>query len=613
MGDALRPSDDEFSEVLQQSLKIWTSYLGTGDKQGLIPRQAINMRPLVSQTPPFLGHGLASNETISFACEENKSQDILHINGRSTWKTSKGICDLPPKVLPKQLLLAVDRQISVELSEDAPLSDWPGVQGLSGYDEGNYLSVLYFAWAYILSARWVELLNRSADHECHMGYTTDRIEGRLPQPNNQSLVQIDIGHDASEEEVRWWQAILGSDEGWDATVKYNGHVYLSPWSISAKKAGFNLATKDFLSAMSEPPSSETALNYLSRFCVRHHLYAQCSVALAGVLFIPFLGEGPISLPLPRQASRPELTHRVNGSPVSIPDLLAEHNELLPKYMTLSCNIWGLRSILYSTFFNPDIECNLVSAWLNPAFAILNSISPNELGPFLATRKPLLGPLWLGAILTGPATKILRDMRTGMVAFDLAASAWVKTAQTFLTSKMGTSDGESIRRDDECRLSFITACEGHDRPPIWPWKPFGSTPICDTDLGVRHHVQCAHCLEYESWEWMLTNDDSIRDFRKDNSESTDQTPHSAPNMTPAALSDYKYDFFTQTHSEGSTCGIFGWLRGTGYPLSEKPIYQHSWVDLESSDEEEEPDDAESDVEKHRSAKKKHVDTWLDGIE
>lgn len=147
-----------------------------------------------------------------------------------------------------------------------------------------------------------------------------------------------------------------------------------------------MATKDVLSAISEPPSSETALNYLSRFCVHHRLYAQCSVALAGVLFIPFLGKGTLSLPLPRQASQSELTHRINGSPVSIPDLLAEHTELLPRYMTLSSSPQALRSILCSTFFNPDIECNLVSAWLNPALAILNSISPNELGPFFGKSK-----------------------------------------------------------------------------------------------------------------------------------------------------------------------------------------------------------------------------------
>jgi hypothetical protein len=36
-------------------------------------------------------------------------------------------------------------------------------------------------------------------------------------------------------------------------------------------------------------------------------------------------------------------------------------------------------------------------------------------------------------------------------------------------------------------------------------------------------------------------------------------------------------------------------------------------LESTDEEEEPDDEESDVEKHWGPKKKHVESWLGGIE
>ncbi|KAJ5124396.1 uncharacterized protein N7515_008221 [Penicillium bovifimosum] len=533
MGDALRPGDDEFSQVLQESLKTWTSYLATENKQHLLPRQAINMRPLVSQTPSFLGDGIASSdETISFACEEKESaqgKGSLVVNGRSTWRTSEGICDLQAKVLPKQLLLAVGSRLNVELSEDSPLSDWPGVQGLSGYDKGNYLSVLYFAWAYIISARWVELLGRSADHECHMGYTSDGMEGPLPQSDNQPMVEIDIGDDACEEEVLWWRAILCSNDGWDATVKYNGQVYLSPWSISSKKRGFNLATKGFLGAKSEAPLSEVALNYLSRFCVHHRLYAQCSVALAGVLYIPFLRGRTVSLPLLRQASRLELTQCVGGSPVSIPDLLIELNELLPKYMTLSSNTWGLRSLLCSTFFNPVIECNLVSAWLNPAFAIIESISPrkNELAAFLANRNPLLGTLWLGAILTDLAKTVLRDIRAGMTALDLPASAWATTIQTFMTCNMGTSNGESIRRDDECRLLFITACEGHDRPPIWPWKPFGDTQLCDTDLTVRQHAQCFHCLEYESWEWILANGHTIQDFGKDNIKTPSQTAHHPP--------------------------------------------------------------------------------------
>lgn len=180
-----------------------------------------------------------------------------------------------------------------------------------------------------------------------------------PLSNEQSTVQIDLGEDACVEEVLWWRTILCSDNGWDATTKYNGHVYLSPWSVSAKHAGLTV-TQAFVGAKPKPPSSVTALKYLSRFCAHHHLYAQCSVALAGVLYAPFMRR-TIFLPFLKQITRQERKEPVDDSSVSIPDLLNDLNELLPKYMTLSSNTWGLRSLLCSTFFNPDIECNLVSA------------------------------------------------------------------------------------------------------------------------------------------------------------------------------------------------------------------------------------------------------------
>ncbi|KAJ5505033.1 hypothetical protein N7463_007907 [Penicillium fimorum] len=577
MGDALRPGDDKFSRVLKESLKTWASYLATENKQHLLPRQAINMRPLVSQTPPFLGDGIASSdETTSFACEEKEStqeKGSLVVNGRSIWRTSDGICDLQPKVLPKKLLLAVGSRLHVELSEDF-LSDYPGVQGLSGYDKGNYLSVLYFAWAYIISTRWVELLGRSADHECNMGYTLDRMDGPLPQSGNQPMVEIDIGDDPCEEEVLWWRAILCSNDGWDATAKYNGN--------------------DLLGNKSEAPLSGAALNYLSRFCVHHRLCAQCSVALAGVLYIPFLRGRTVSLPLLRQASRLEPTQCVGGSPVSIPDLLFERNELLPKYMTLSPNTWV-------------IECNLVNAWLNPAFAIIDSIShrKNELAAFLANRIPLLGTLWLGEILTDLAKTILRDIQAGMTALDLSGSAWATTTQTFMTCNMGTSNGESIRRDDECRLLFITACEGRDRPPIRPWKPFGDTQLCDTDLT---NTNLGNGYWRIAVQFRISRKIILRPLTKQ------RIPLSPTSHILTALNDYNYDFSSQSLSEVATRGIFEWLRLTGYPRCEKSLYQHSWIDLEGTDEEEEPDDAESDAEKYWShPKKTHVESWLDGIE
>jgi hypothetical protein len=82
-----------------------------------------------------------------------------------------------------------------------------------------------------------------------------------------------------------------------------------------------------------------------------------------------------------------------------------------------------------------------------------------------------------------------------------------------------------------------------------------------------------------------------------------------NKPLARLDDYNYDFYSQSLSEGTSRGIFEWLRSTGYPRNERPIYQHSWLDLEGTDEEEGFDDAESDVEKKWSPKRRHVESWL----
>ncbi|KAJ5887828.1 hypothetical protein N7495_007869 [Penicillium taxi] len=110
MGDAVRPSDDQYSQALQDSFKTWSSYLDAS-KDNLLPHHAIELRHLVNQTPPFLG-GLASlNKTTSFAYEEKQSpqsKGSLLINGRSTWRTSEGNCDSKLKVMSKQLVLAVD-------------------------------------------------------------------------------------------------------------------------------------------------------------------------------------------------------------------------------------------------------------------------------------------------------------------------------------------------------------------------------------------------------------------------------------------------------------------------------------------------------------------------
>lgn len=100
-------------------------------------------------------------------------------------------------------------------------------------------------------------------------------------------------------------------------------------------------------------------------------------------------------------------------------------------------------------------------------------------------------------------------------------------------------------------------------------------------------------------------------RRRNVPPPQETSSSRCAETPAVCRDFKHDLLSESLSEGATRGVFGWLRANGYPLSERDIYQHSWIDLEST--EDELDDDESDMEIHRSPKSRDVEGWLEGIE
>lgn len=277
--------------------------------------------------------------------------------------------------MPLDILLAVPNPLTVHISDFAPLADWPGIQGLPEYDEGNYLTVLFLAWAYILSARWAESLHYASDHYCTSIYkkkTCPPLSSRLHQ------VEIDIGTDIDTAEASWWEAILPPDKGWEIATDYNHktYLYLSPWSVSLSDTVYIRTTRSHSFATDTgPPSSNMALQYLARFCSRYRLHGQCSIALAATLYIPFLNGRSVSLPLPKQALPSQLSTPFQSAHFS--DLVLEYGTTLTRYMMLSCNIWDMRSSLCSTFFNVEVECNLVNAWLNPAFAIIDPLIEDE--------------------------------------------------------------------------------------------------------------------------------------------------------------------------------------------------------------------------------------------
>ncbi|PYH80478.1 hypothetical protein BO82DRAFT_433275 [Aspergillus uvarum CBS 121591] len=567
MDDPLRPNKADYDRVLFQRFQAWSSYLEFPDASSLLPWECFNLKGLLQRMPSFLGCSLLFEDArIPLSLVEKGSREGqygLISSCRSIWRTtaSPEQCSLKPKALPTQLVVGVQSSLSVYLSDSAPLTEWPGTRGISGQDEGNYLAVLFLAWAYILSARWAELMERVP------GCRTEdcQLDGK---PNDQYAAVIGLGYPADSDEAGWWAAILSGSHH-SGTVEHNQRTYLSPWSVRIAETS-RIAVADYCPSVAgierpPPPSSCTALGYLSRLCARHRLYGQCSAALAAVLYVPFLRGKAISLPVPRQVLQPQAKPT---QPIDKDLLIAEHGRLLPYYMTLSTNVWGMRSLLCSTFFNADIACNLVI--IDP---LLQANDMPALVRIFARRAPRLGSLWLGAVIVDMAKSTLRDVRNGLTALDLSAAAWTGTDQSYITLKSRPSDGTTIRREDECRLLFLTGCDGFTRAPIYPWKPFGTTLLCDTEPQVQQHADCGcHGLVPDEYSNALDTHDGH--------EQQEQQQQQHAFTTMQEIDQYS----SESLSEAATRGIFNWLRSTGYPADEKPIYQHSWIDLESSDEE-----------------------------
>lgn len=286
-------------------------------------------------------------------------------------------------------------------------------------------------------------------------------------------------------------------------------------------------------------------------------------------------------------------------------------------MTLSCNIRGLRALLCGSFFDPAVSCNLVSPWMQPVFEIIDPIIAREeftsLAMIMSKRQPSLAALWLGAIIFGIEKTILQSVRIGLLAVELHAAAWTGTIHSFINLRPHTSrvtKNKEISRSDECRLLYLTGSKSHQRAPVCPWQPFGTTPLGFTDIEVQQHATCKrHCLQYVSWRWDTDNGLSSEDRGFDENAAVDRwgvtaTEIDAGSVTPQTKGFLQSDLL----SEVATRSVFGWLRVEGYPPNEKDIFTHEWFDVGSSSEEESAVSDDDSSCKEQS----NVKAWLDTV-
>ncbi|OAA35160.1 hypothetical protein NOR_08083 [Metarhizium rileyi] len=604
MTDAVRLSDDDFRRVYDFGFRTWADLHAHAVNSSAAPT-FVN-----SATEAFL-HQPSFPRTLCLKHEYERA----FATGCSSWSAGRIACGLSSFSTPVQI--GVTRKEPVKLSIPATVQDKPGPL-FSSHDE-NYVAILTLAWAYILSARWVEII----PEPCSIGYTESCApydhDATKKSRNSADTIEINIGA-ASREETRWWAGILAQGQGWQAAMRSGHHrTLLSPWeTILHSTQSFSICTDIQPSESQYPaPSFSEAKAYLRRLCERHDIFDQSLAALAAVLLFPSFGVSQeLQLPTPRIHE-----HSKAGKPLVHASARQDHDRLyqteyLDKCLTLSCHVKRIRPILLSVFYEPSIYCNAVTPWLQGSLAAIRALAdgkPSVLWRMVAFRAPAAAWLWLGAITLGFEEKLMREVGFGQMPIDLTSFAWSGTVQSFMQGPISNTGipERRIERADECRLLFLAQSHDHSRLPVCQWRPFGSTLLEDADIEVRKHVDCCqdHRLRYEGFSWNCK--DGKATYWPSRGAEVFPRIASPIGSKSRPTSHHKVIRDHEVVSENATRSIFGWLRFDGYAPREKPIWEQEWFAISESDEDEDLDGYKSEP-NDGATSTSYVRSWMSSL-
>lgn len=614
MADLVRPDAESVEAIFRRSYCLWSSY--AQDLHVRLPATYCDLRSLLGRVPAF-PCDLRQPKGQTSAPKYHYTRSTLRISGQSLWKISAGECESPPKQLHHDLPCGFIAPVTCCLARSSRCTNWHVFEEDRHQASGRHITIIILAWAYILSARWVEL-QRPASRLLYSEHKAERLGER--EDTATTAIVIHVGT-ATQQCIRWWAALLAPSQGWRAEIDVEVNVYQSPWSTCITTP-HRLAIKSEIQrpagGQSEevPPSSDKALIYLQEYCELHAISNQHTAALAAVLFFPWKNSDGDSVVLPLPEPQPSHSTATQHRPLSNPPdpvgCIQSHYHRLVYYMTLSCNVRGLRALLSGSFFEPDVPCNLVGPWIQPIFEIIDGQDLEGLAIIMGRRQPALAALWFGAIMLGLETSVLQSVQIGLFPVEPNAAAWTGTIQSFinvLPPRIYSTLDKEIDRADECRLLYLIGSESYQRFPVSPWRPFGSTPLIYTELEVQRHATCkGHTLQYLSWGWDTNNGCSCEDYGLDE-KITPAYHWDAMSVKPDLTHLHNLEDRLRDHaiSETATRSIFGWLRMDGYPPTERSIFTHDWFDTGSSSEGSAcSDDDNSDP------KLSSVATWLDDL-
>jgi hypothetical protein len=396
-------------------------------------------------------------------------------------------------------------------------------QGHGPWASQSALSLLTMCWSYILSARLLELQGKK------VVYSPSSLLPITAKPSRLKTcdVVLDLlGASPSRKLVRWLCAILSPKLGW---VANEGDF--PPWAaFCSGDACFVIVSAHEPAALpnEQPPNSSEATEWLIELCDLFGLLGPEAgprdrpgeipppiAAFPAALALPFYRQVHLIphfvFPTLERGGRNGFTKKASQ--------IRQYTADLRYYMTLSMHPRSVGSIIWSIFWQPDIETNLVSPWLSSIHTVIKPLLESrnllQLAKVFAVRRPRVASWWLGIFLLGDTAIldwIARYLDTleerwgfgSMAPPDPAVAAWTGSPQSFLdveSSRRYTDPKELVPLADLLRHRYNFRLQDESSRTL-SWRPFGTIGKEFIEPELWPWLERGHAREYVHWVWWV---------------------------------------------------------------------------------------------------------------
>ncbi|KAF4485715.1 hypothetical protein FAGAP_11438 [Fusarium agapanthi] len=568
--DPLIPSLEDVYRTFQEGKATWEAFLSQAKRipRGLWPRDALNPYVTLVDVPSLPEELPRNNWLYGRPCWE-LSHDIGDTECRNTDSRSDTTSLRPGRLV--SFRLQIGDPIRCDICPDA------ASYACASPETTDSLAVLVMCWSYILSARLLEMQRRG------IRYTEDRLWPTVPYGRKETTADINL-RSASPTLIRWLCAILSPAMGWQA----RDHGHLPPWATSFKTdVALVIEASDMAADVCSPPSSIEAMELLIELCRLFGLGIDSTRLTDFEPMPPYKASFLAALALPFynfMELQPQLPHPRLAKPRNNSTFDSSHEQQLRGYlchiryfMTLSAHPPSIGSILWSVFWQPDVNCNLVGPWLASVLDTLELIiAQNEIEVLLKvflSRRPRIGIWWVALFFLGDsalldwirryAVKMEEKRGFGSLSSpDPMVSAWTGSKQSFIDfdkDLLYLEPSDSVSRADLLRCRFDLKLQDSATTAL-SWRPFGHIEKSLVELELWPQLETKYTRRYNAFVWYPRKNFSILDegFRKDTGQHIVNVPDNLKMHTSTDYSEKKYRVTNMRPSKDSTSKMMGFL-------------------------------------------------------